>query len=133
MSDNKKGSGKKVETFKKWETRGLLAHIQHIHADHDERRFAFILGAGASKQSGIKTGSELVDDWLKELQERYDPKFGKRPLEEWAVELNLDIKGFSYEKREKFYSDVYEKRFGDDPAEGFGVLENFALPGLAWV
>lgn len=34
------------------------------------RKFCFVLGAGASRSSGIKSGQELVDIWEKELSER---------------------------------------------------------------
>ncbi|MCE2809932.1 MAG: tetratricopeptide repeat protein, partial [Planctomycetaceae bacterium] len=53
--------------------------------------------------------------------EAVDPK---PPVEEWANEASLGIKGFKYEERASFYSQLYEKRFGKDPEGGYAFLED---------
>jgi len=44
----------------------------------DDKRFCFILGAGASKESGIPTGAELATSWYGELADR-----SRRDSPEW--------------------------------------------------
>ncbi len=94
-----------------------------IHNDMQDRSFAFLLGAGASKPSGIPTGTELVELWLKELHERHelDPKL--HPLEKWATAAALEIEGFEYSRAASFYPQVFERRFRNDPDEGNAYLE----------
>jgi Tfp pilus assembly protein PilF len=85
------------------------------------RPFCFILGAGASISSGIPTGAGLAKEWLNRL---HIEAYGQKPkLEEWATEENLGIKGFKYSDLGSFYSQLYEKRFADDPVGGFAFLE----------
>jgi protein O-mannosyl-transferase len=80
-----------------------------------------VLGAGASRASGIPTGGELVKRWLSELHERLAEQ--EQPLETWATAENLGIKGFDYAKAASFYPRVYERRYSDHPEEGFACLE----------
>jgi NAD-dependent SIR2 family protein deacetylase len=49
-----------------WTLEGVLDHISRIHGAMKDRQFAFILGAGASFTSGIPTGQELAQQWLKD-------------------------------------------------------------------
>jgi NAD-dependent SIR2 family protein deacetylase len=51
-----------------------------------EKRFCFILGAGASRASGIPTGAELARQWIGELEERYPGE----ELEQWYAEAKID-------------------------------------------
>jgi hypothetical protein len=51
---------------------GLVDAFVRIDRMMEDRRFAFVLGAGASRSSGIKTGGELVREWL-EILYRRDP------------------------------------------------------------
>src|SRR5208282_1498266 len=94
-----------------------------IHHDMQDRAFAFVLGAGASKSSGIPTGAELVDRWLQELHTRLVLDGKKDPLANWATAENLAIEGFELSRAATFYPQVYSRRFGDDPEEGFAELE----------
>ncbi len=47
-----------------WSTQSFLAHFMRVQDQRPDRSFAFILGAGASRASGIPTGGELVQKWL---------------------------------------------------------------------
>lgn len=87
-----------------------------------DRRFCFILGAGASVQSGIPSGKDLVAKWLRELHVRENGS--QKSLEEWATAENLGIAGFEYDKASSFYPHVFERRFSDDPEVGYAFLEN---------
>jgi tetratricopeptide (TPR) repeat protein len=78
------------------------------------KRYCFILGAGASRASGIKTGAEMAKEWLDEM-EKNEPKI----LQEWIEKNDIDIKDPS-----SYYSKIYEQRFRLDPASGFIRLQN---------
>src|SRR5690606_6538230 len=97
-----KGAGKKQAKDgdrlapQEWSDTGLLDHFKQAHDQRDDRAFCFILGAGASKPSGIRTGGELVQEWLRQLQRRKLGEHNLPPLDEWATADNLDIPKFTY-------------------------------------
>jgi Tfp pilus assembly protein PilF len=107
----------------------------------EDRAFCFLLGAGASRVSGIPTGGELVDRWLSELQEMIDPEVGKRPVEKWATAKTLGIVGFEHSRRADFYPQIFERRFGNDRDLGSADLErtmegkepSFGYSVLGWI
>lgn len=103
-----------------WTVTGLLNYFQEVHAA-DDRRFAFILGAGASFHSGIPMAGQLVDRWLQELHAREDHE--RRPLADWATAETLAIPGFELPRAVEFYSQVFARRFADQPDEGYAYLE----------
>jgi tetratricopeptide (TPR) repeat protein len=78
------------------------------------KRYCFILGAGASRASGIKTGVEMAKEWLEELE-----KLEKEGTQEWIEKENIDKKD-----PVSHYSKIYEQRFRLDPASGFIRLQN---------
>ena len=77
-------------------------------------RFAFLLGAGASRSSGIGTAAELASKWVKQLKEDDPEAF-----------LGLRINN-SYDSSElaKCYRAIYQARFGHNPADGYHELES---------
>ena len=79
-----------------------------------DKKYCFILGSGASKPSGIPTGGELVQKWIAELTEMYDPK----ELDFWKTEECISMDDLS-----KDYSKIFDKRFELDVKEGFSFLE----------
>lgn len=99
----------------------FLKRFRECHYAVSERPFCFILGAGASKESGIPTGGELVERWLKELHAEED--FQERPPEEWATAQNLKIEGFDYKNAAHSYPDVYVRRY-KDPDHGYAFQES---------
>ncbi|HMD67269.1 MAG TPA: hypothetical protein VKF42_00225, partial [Chitinivibrionales bacterium] len=108
-------------TAPKITVQGFLSQFVRQHETMPDRPFCWILGSGASVQSGIPTGGELVMQWLKELHEMED--FHDQPLEKWATEENLGIKGFNFEKYANYYPWIYQRRFHDDPDSGYAFLE----------
>jgi hypothetical protein len=46
---------------------GFVEEVRHIHASMPDRRFCFVLGAGASKTSLIPTAGELGLEWLRKI------------------------------------------------------------------
>ena len=84
-----------------WTLEGFCSYFEFVHDKMADHSFAWVLGAGASKPSGIPTGGELVILWLKELHERLDTKH--QTFEEWATAANLGIDGFELQKAASFY------------------------------
>ena len=109
-------------TSNKWTLDGFVNHFDFVHHKMLDHKFVWVLGAGASLASGIPLGSTLVDQWLKELHLREEGE--ATPLEKWATEQNLGIKGFKYADRAKDYAGVYQRRFHDYPDEGYAYLES---------
>lgn len=100
---------------------GFLEEFVQIHRSMRNRAFCFVLGAGASKQSGIPTGAELAVRWLHEIHKRED--FQSMPLRAWATAENLAIDGFAFDRAEQYYSQLYVRRFGNDRDKGYACLE----------
>ncbi len=103
-------------------TAGLVSEFLARHKQMSDRPFCWVLGAGASYQSGIPTGSTLAMQWLKELHERED--FDNLPLEEWATADILGIKGFDFTNAASFYPFLYQRRFRDFKEQGYAFLED---------
>ena len=57
-------------SYNKLSLEGLLNEIKKVSIGAHQRKFCFILGAGASITSGIPSGQALIDKWDKELEER---------------------------------------------------------------
>jgi len=90
------------------------------------RKFCFVLGAGTSRNSGIKSGQELVQIWDRELRERNEEDYLR-----WRSELGITDKNMS-----SFYSQYYEKRFQRCPADGYNYIEKImdtATPSVGYV
>ena len=77
------------------------------------RKFCFVIGAGASKTSGIQTGQELVDFWDKQLSERNPEEYQK-----WKAKYNI-----TEDNKHSFYNHYYEKRYKRNPGDGYNFLE----------
>lgn len=121
-----------------WPIQAFLDQFDWVEKKMEGRKFAFILGAGASVSSGIPTGGQLVDRWLRELHAR-DLNADARPIEEWATNKTLGIReydrDFKYDNRAEYYPQIYDKRFGEDPPEGYRYLESVmekARPGVGY-
>ncbi len=90
-------------------------------------RFCFLIGAGASKSSGIKTGWELSAEWYEELKEDLE----KGELAQWE-----QSNGFDKERVGEFYPLLYEKRYEASPELGydrFKELMESSEPSLGYV
>ena len=113
-----------MPSAERWTTTGLLEHFMQVHRQMADRAFAFLLGSGASKSSGIPTGGELVQQWLCELHRQLDPDAGISRVEEWATADHLGIPGFEFARAPEFYPQVFERRFGRDLEQGYAALEH---------
>ena len=116
--------------YKELSLEGFIQEFKSVSAGPYPRKFCFVLGAGASKTSGIKTGEELVDIWDKELNTR-----NPEAHSQWKQEHNInDDNKFS------FYSHYYAKRFEKDNGkryrDGYNFLETMiekAHPSCGYV
>ncbi|HXU35751.1 MAG TPA: tetratricopeptide repeat protein [Blastocatellia bacterium] len=101
---------------------GFLNEFKRRHEQMKDRPFCWVLGSGASIQSGIPTGGALVKQWLTELHELED--FGGLSLDQWATPENLSIPGFELAHAASFYPWIYQRRFRDYKEQGYAFLEN---------
>ena len=113
-----------AEQPEKWTLDGFIAHFIEINEKMKNRSFAFLLGAGASKASGIPTGAELVEAWLQELRLLFDTDPGSRPMKDWATPEALGIPKFDHQRAPAFYPQVFERRFRYDREHGYAYLED---------
>lgn len=100
---------------------GFLDEFVRRHEQMTDRPFCWVLGSGASIQSGIPTGGVLANQWLKEIHKLED--FDKLPIEAWATAENLGIPGFEFWRAANFYPWIYQRRFRDHKEQGYAFLE----------
>jgi protein O-mannosyl-transferase len=101
---------------------GFLNEFLSRHTQRPDRPFCFILGAGASRASGIPTGGELAQAWLRELHalENLDGL----SLADWATADRLGIEGFTLDEAANFYPQLYQRRYGEQEQDGYAFLES---------
>ncbi|MEI4551121.1 tetratricopeptide repeat protein [Pseudoalteromonas spongiae] len=88
--------------------------IQSISQNKDRgRRYAFLLGAGASIQSGIVGASTLAKKWLEEIQKNDSEQY------KTITENN----NFNANNLAASYTDIYRARFQDFPEDGYREIE----------
>jgi hypothetical protein len=96
-------------------------HFRDIIKKTSTERFCFILGSGASFQSGINTGGQLAEKWYGELKDDY----WSQNLEEWKILLPIDEARLA-----ECYSEIFQKRFEIHPQEGYDEL-NLLMESVA--
>ena len=101
---------------------GFLTEFLNQHSQRTDRPFCFIVGAGVSRSSGIPTGGEMAQVWLREVYEAEN--FDGLSLEEWATPDRLGIKDFKLRNLANFYPQLYRRRYGDHEQAGFAFLES---------
>lgn len=104
----------------------FIKEMKEVTDGPHPRRFCFVLGAGASRTSGIKSGQELVKIWDKELQERNEIEYRA-----WRTSL-----GITDDNMSSFYSQYYEKRFQRCRTDGYNYIEKImdsAKPSAGYV
>lgn len=78
--------------------------------------FGFILGAGASVKSGIKSGSELARKWYEEIKE----DLTKSDFEKWNKDKEINEKNLA-----ESYTKIFAKRFEIDFRAGYEELQRY--------
>jgi protein O-mannosyl-transferase len=94
-------------------TKSFKHTIKDIHKNADNRKFCFVIGAGASRKSGIPTGGEMADKWFSEICDRLDSV----ELTEWMEEQQINKNYLSAS-----YGSIYRKRFENDKTSGYEFL-----------
>ena len=113
-------------SYEELNLKGFIHEMKDVSSGPHPRKFCFVLGAGASISSGIKSGQELVTIWDTELQLRNEKSHIK-----WKEDLNI-----TEENKYSFYSKFYERRFRRHPVDGYNYLEKLmehAKPSIGYV
>ena len=113
-------------SYEELSLKGFINEMKEVSSGPHPRKFCFVLGAGASISSGIKSGQELVKLWDGELLLR-----NERAHIKWKEELNI-----TEENKFNFYSKFYERRFRKQPVDGYNYLEKLmenARPSIGYV
>lgn len=75
-----------------WSLKGFLHEIKRIHNDIEDRRFAFILGAGASINSNIKGAAALAKEWMEIIYHREHESTSD--YQNWLASNPLDLENW---------------------------------------
>lgn len=104
----------------------FIKEIKEVTFGAHPRKFCFVLGAGASRSSGIKSGQELVRIWDNDLRERNEADYLA-----WKKSYSI-----TNENMYGFYSQYYEKRFSRCSTDGYNYIEKImesAKPSAGYV
>ena len=105
-------------------TSGFLDRVKALTDRSLDSSLLFVLGAGASRQSGVKTGDEMVADWLEMLRaEDPDRDLDTTQQTGWATAARLDIEDFDPADPAASYPHVFARTYRDRGGEGFDYLE----------
>ncbi|MDD4615451.1 MAG: tetratricopeptide repeat protein [Caldisericia bacterium] len=78
------------------------------------KNFCFILGAGASIQSGIPGAHDLAGKWLKEIKD-----INEQDYTQWIQDNGVDIR-----TPETHYTTIFDQRFKTDIQVGYHFLQS---------
>ncbi|WP_318476519.1 tetratricopeptide repeat protein [Photobacterium leiognathi] len=123
-----------------WSLKGFLQEIKRINNDMEDRRFAFILGAGASINSNIKGAAALAKEWMEMIYHR-EHKPMHDDYQSWLASNPLNFKDWDPNNLAKHYPQIFEKCFEGDHDSGYAALEKAIKDGkpslgyavLAWI
>ena len=110
------------KTAKRMEEQRFLDHI--VDGYQAGQRYCFVLGAGAAKASGIRTGEEMMHEWRTYLQEK-----GIDYLRDCARELRLEDRDYlplfedGYTLKNDDYFTLFDLRFVGMPNVAYAYLE----------
>lgn len=107
------------------QTISLLSLADRFIEDHKRmpnRAFAFVLGAGASRSSGIKGAPQMVEDWIRSLHREATGEVDG-DCKAWATAKSLGIKNYDPADPAASYSELYRRMYARDPDRGYAYLE----------
>lgn len=114
--------------FRRIQLLGFVQEVKHIHDAMPDRRFCFILGAGASRSSGIPMAGELALEWLKTIHQKQTGD--KDGFAKWLHEGEHGIQELPQGTSEtdtaalaSAYPAIYRAKWGHDPVQGHAELE----------
>lgn len=103
---NKNGQNGEL-THKLRSVSDLIRHIK-TKEESSPANYSIFLGAGASVTSGIRTGSQLIDEWAIELYERFNQE---KPINSSAAKEYFEKSHPSWYNSDNPYSSLFEKKF----------------------
>lgn len=123
-----------------WSLNGFLDELKRIHETMPDRRFVFILGAGASIESNVKGADSLASEWMKIIFRREKGREGK-DYQSWLEGNPLQIKKWDASNLAAHYPQIFSKCFAGDHESGHAELEkaieqgspSFGYAVLAWI
>ncbi|KJY82138.1 hypothetical protein TW81_14945 [Vibrio galatheae] len=123
-----------------WSLNGFLDELKRIHETMPDRRFVFILGAGASIESKVKGAARLATEWMKIIFRRSQNGEESNYLE-WLKNNPLDIEDWDYDNLATHYPQIFSCCFEGDHESGYAELEkaieqgspSFGYAVLAWI
>ncbi len=110
------------KTFKRITEQRFLDHIADGY--QAGQRYCFVLGAGAAKASGIRTGEEMMREWRTYLQKK-----GTDYIRDCAQELGLKDEDYlplfenGYTLKNDDYFTLFDLRFAGTPNVAYAYLE----------
>nr|KJZ05635.1 hypothetical protein TW77_22240 [Pseudoalteromonas rubra] len=122
-----------------WALKGFLDELKRINGTMEDRRFVFILGAGASIQSGVKGAAHLAREWMQMLYHR-EVSPGS-DFDAWLRCNPLEIDNWQPDNLAGHYPEIFARCFAGDHEAGFAELEkaieagspSFGYAVLAWI
>jgi Tfp pilus assembly protein PilF len=99
--------------MKKISTHTFKHTLRDICKNTENRKFCFVIGAGASRKSGIRTGGELAREWYDEIKIRLENK----EFSKWVEAENIEESDLAAS-----YGTIYRKRFENDKTSGYEFL-----------
>lgn len=115
----------KLQNRKNYKSLAEQRFLDHIYEEYQAgQRFCFVLGAGASKASGIRTGEELMREWHGYLSNK-GPTYIKNAAEELALGQNdyLPLFQDGYRLKNDDYFTLFDLRFAGMPNVAYAYLE----------
>jgi protein O-mannosyl-transferase len=91
----------------------LVRIFKDNYENKSDTRFVFLLGAGASVQSGISSANTLAKKWIEEIKEDLGDNF-----EKWMTDKEIDKDNLAFS-----YTEIFQKRFEHNPKNGYEYLQ----------
>ena len=116
-----------MEKGQKISPKTMLEHrfLDHIYDGYQAgQRYCFVLGAGAAKASGIRTGEEMMREWREYLREK-----GPDYIQDCAKEIGLEKEDYrpifedGYSLANDDYFTLFDLRFAGEPNVAYAYLE----------
>jgi protein O-mannosyl-transferase len=102
--------------------KGFIDRLKAIKAQSPDSSLLFVLGSGASRPSGIKTGGEMVADWL-DILYKEDIAHESVARDKWPTAATLGIPGFDPKDPAASYPHLFTRTYRGRRKEGFDYLE----------
>lgn len=86
----------------------LIRHIKTRETDSETPNYNLFFGAGCSVSSGVRPASELIDEWVSDLYERFN---FKSPASTGEAKAYFENNHSSWYNKDNSYSSLFEKTY----------------------